>query len=411
MSFPVKVVDIGASSVAERLRAVVIALIAFLTLVDLFAAQAILPVLTEAYGVSPAAMSFAVNASTLGMAAGGLVVALFGARINRRFGIFASLGILAVPTLLLSLLPSLPVFTALRIAQGLCMAAAFALTLAYLGERTGERGSATDFAAYVTGNVASNLVGRLLSAGVADHFGLRANFLVLAALNLSGALLVYLTVHSMPGAMPGAMMPGAIRPASAAGWSGHFRNPPLMAGFAIGFCILFAFIGTFTFVNFVLVREPLSLGMMQVGLVYFVFLPSMLTTPLAGATASRVGVQPALWGGLIVALAGLPLLLLSSLPTVLLGMVMVAAGTFFAQAIATGFVNRAAEAARGSASGIYLASYFSGGLLGSVILGQVFDRVGWPGCVAGIGCALLIACALTFRLRAPAPRSSPASAA
>ena len=142
MSFPVKVVDIGASSVAERLRAVVIALIAFLTLVDLFAAQAILPVLTKAYGVSPAAMSFAVNASTLGMAAGGLVVALFGARINRRFGIFASLGILAVPTLLLSLLPSLPVFTALRIAQGLCMAAAFALTLAYLGERTGDRGSA-----------------------------------------------------------------------------------------------------------------------------------------------------------------------------------------------------------------------------------------------------------------------------
>jgi len=142
MSFPVKVVDIGASSVAERLRAVVIALIAFLTLVDLFAAQAILPVLTKAYGVSPAAMSFAVNASTLGMAAGGLVVALFGARINRRFGIFASLGILAVPTLLLALPPSLPVSTALRIAQGLCMAAAFALTLAYLGERTGDRGSA-----------------------------------------------------------------------------------------------------------------------------------------------------------------------------------------------------------------------------------------------------------------------------
>ena len=82
----------------------------------------------------------------------------------------------------------------------------------------------------------------------------------------------------------------------------------------------------------------------------------MLTTPLAGATASRVGDQPALWGGLIVALAGLPLLLLSSLPTVLFGMVMVAAGTFFAQAIATGFVNRAAEADRGSAIGIYLAS-------------------------------------------------------
>ncbi len=410
MSSPAQIVDVRASSVAERLRAVVIALIAFLTLVDLFAAQAILPVLTKAYGVSPAAMSFAVNASTLGMAAGGLAVALFGARINRRLGIFASLGVLAVPTLLLSLLPSLPVFTALRIAQGLCMAAAFALTLAYLGERSGERRSTTDFAAYVTGNVASNLVGRLLSAGVADHFGLTANFLVLAALNLAGALLVYLTVRTMPGAMPNEMMPSAIRSASAAGWMAHFRNPRLVAGFAIGFCILFAFIGTFTFVNFVLVREPLSLGMMQVGLVYFVFLPSILTTPLAGLAASRVGAQPALWGGLVAALAGLPLLALPSLPAVLLGMVMVAAGTFFAQAVATGFVSRADQAERGSASGIYLASYFSGGLVGSVILGQIFDRVGWPGCVVGIGCALVIACALTFGLRAPAPYSSPPSA-
>ena len=51
------------------LRATVIALIAFFTLVDLFATQAILPPLTRAYSVTPAAMGLAVNASTLGMAA------------------------------------------------------------------------------------------------------------------------------------------------------------------------------------------------------------------------------------------------------------------------------------------------------------------------------------------------------
>ena len=56
----------------------------------------------------------------------------------------------------------------------------------------------------------------------------------------------------------------------------------MRASFAIGFCILFAFIGTFTYVNFVLVREPLSLSRMALGFVYFVFLPSVLTTPLAG---------------------------------------------------------------------------------------------------------------------------------
>ena len=47
----------------------------------------------------------------------------------------------------------------------------------------------------------------------------------------------------------------------------------MRASFAIGFCILFAFIGTFTFVNFVLVQPPLGVGAMTLGFVYFVFVP------------------------------------------------------------------------------------------------------------------------------------------
>ena len=66
------------------LRTIVIGLMAFLTVVDLFATQAILPSLARAYSVSPAAMGFAVNACTIGMAVAGLAVALFSQRIDRR---------------------------------------------------------------------------------------------------------------------------------------------------------------------------------------------------------------------------------------------------------------------------------------------------------------------------------------
>src|SRR5262249_57438075 len=96
------------------------------------------------------------------------------------------------------------------------------------------------------------------------------------------------------------------------------------------------------------------------------------------------GTRPTLWVALAVAAIGLPLLLLPSLLAVLTGMVLVGIGTFFAQATATGFVGRAARADRGAASGIYLASYFFGGLVGSAVLGQLFDRFGWAACVGGI---------------------------
>jgi predicted MFS family arabinose efflux permease len=380
-----------------RYRNLLFGLIGFLTLVDLFATQAILPSLAAAYDVMPAVMGTAVNASTMGMAISGLVVALISRRLNRRNGIWVSLTLLAIPTILLASMPSLGLFTALRIVQGVFMAAAFTLTMAYLAEQCGAEDTAGALAAYITGVVASNLVGRLISAAVADSFGLSVNFYTFALLNLAGAALVFVSLAKTTPMM--ATGPAARSPF--ASWRAHFANPPLRATFGIGFIILFAFIGTFTYVNFVLAREPLALSPMTLGLVYFVFLPSMITTPLAGKVAAKFGARPTLWCALLVALIGLPLLLLPSVSAVLSGLSLIGVGTFFAQATATGFVSRAATTDRGAASGLYLASYYLGGLIGSALLGLLFDRWGWTACVAGIGVSLLLAAWLASALRMP----------
>lgn len=184
------------SYAGDLVRNLVIGLMAFLTVVDLFATQAILPSLAQAYGVSAATISFAVNATTLGMALGGLGVALLGRRIDRRRGVVVSLLLLAIPTALLGTLPDLMTFAALRVLQGICMAAAFTLTLAYLGEACSASAAAGAFAAYVTGNVASNLVGRLVAAALVDHLGLVSNFIAFALLNLAGAGLAVLVLRA-----------------------------------------------------------------------------------------------------------------------------------------------------------------------------------------------------------------------
>jgi MFS transporter, YNFM family, putative membrane transport protein len=84
----------------------------------------------------------------------------------------------------------------------------------------------------------------------------------------------------------------------------------------------------------------------------------------------RFGTRATFWGALAVAGLGLPLMLSSNLAAVLAGMVLVVV----AQATATGFVGRAAMSDRGSASGLYLAFYFFGGLMGAA--GRLFDRFG-----------------------------------
>jgi predicted MFS family arabinose efflux permease len=377
-------------------RAAIIGIIGFLTLVDLFATQAVLPSLAMLYGVTPAAIGSAVNATTIGMAASCLGVALVSRRIPRRLGIWVSLALLAIPTSLLATAPDLLTFTALRVLQGVFMAAAFTLTMAYLAEHCSMEQTATALAAYITGVVASNLVGRLVAASVAELFGLATSFYVFAALNLMGAGLVLANLRriSSLGAPPGR------RQSPLASWGEHLRNPALRATFGIGFLILFAFIGIFTYVNFVLVGEPIAIDRMSLGLVYLVFLPAMITTPLAGRAAFRFGTRQSLWGGLLLALAGLPLLLLPSLGGVLTGMVLVGFGTFFAQAVGTGFVGRAARSDRAAASGLYLASYYLGGLAGAAAIGPLFDHYGWGMSVLAIAVSLALAGLLALKLKA-----------
>ncbi|MBY0448836.1 MAG: MFS transporter, partial [Hyphomonadaceae bacterium] len=375
---------------------VLIGVIAFLTVVDLFATQAILPALAAAYRVSPAAMGTAVNAAAIGMAIASLLAATLSGRVDRRNVITGSLVLLALPTALLSQAPNLAVFTALRVVQGALMATAFTLTLAHLGERCTLSASPAAFAAYVTGNVASNLFGRLLSASVVGYAGVEANFFVFAVLNLLGGALVWATLSRAP---PLAAHGAPFRP-----WESlarHWRDPRLRAACAIGFCILFAFLGVFTYVNFVLTRAPLDLPMAYIGVVYFVFAPSIVTTPLAGRLTKRIGPRGGLWFGLALAALGLPCLLASALPIFLAGMVLVAAGAFFAQAVATGFVSQVATVDRGAASGLYLAFYFAGGLAGSAMLGWAFERAGWTAVILGVGGALLAATCFTYTLPKP----------
>jgi MFS family permease len=177
--------------------------------------------------------------------------------------------------------------------------------------------------------------------------------------------------------------------------------------FAVGFGILFVFLGTFTYVNFALAARPFALGPMTLGYVYFVFLPSIFTTPLAGTVVECIGRRGGLFASLGVAGVGLFCLVAPSLPAVLVGLTLVGVGTFLAQAIATGIVGAAAQGERAAASGMYLASYYLGGLVGTAVLGPVFQTYGWAGCVLGIAAMLCACLGLTALLRPRKASSTP----
>ncbi|MEM7732433.1 MAG: MFS transporter [Pseudomonadota bacterium] len=381
-------------------RSTIVAVISFLTLIDLFGSQALLPQLVVAFEADPGVMGFAVNASTFGMALSGLTVAWFADRIDRKRGIWVSLALLSVPTFFLGVVDSVGMFLVLRILQGVFMAAAFTLTLTYLSEQCDVTAAGGAMAAYITGNVASNLFGRVLAVSTADWVGLAGSFWTFAALNLMGALLALALIGARDTDPP--MRRGS--PLKA--WKTHLSHSALRASFVMGFVILFSFVGVFTYVNFFL-TGPLGVAPEHLGLVYLVFVPALFTTPLAAKAVSHFGPQRVFQVAAAVVIAGLALTFIPVLWPVLAGLAVIGAGTFFMQAAATGFVGRTATTDRAAANGLYLTAYYTGGLIGAFLLGQVHQIIGWNGVAAVVLCTILAMIPLTRHLRDPGPEVLP----
>jgi predicted MFS family arabinose efflux permease len=76
---------------------------------------------------------------------------------------------------------------------------------------------------------------------------------------------------------------------------------------------------------------------------------------------------------------------------VLLGMALIGVSTFAAQAAATGYVSANVTSDRAQANGLYLTSYYLGGLVGALFLGQINAHFGWYATVLGVAASIIAA--------------------
>jgi len=71
---------------------------------------------------------------------------------------------------------------------------------------------------------------------------------------------------------------------------------------------------------------------------------------------------------------------------------------FTAQATAPAYVNAVARGAKGGANALYLAFYYVGATVGSVLPGYAWQALGWPGVVALCAGALLVGLLADWKL-------------
>jgi predicted MFS family arabinose efflux permease len=385
-------------------RRIAVGLAGYCAFINLYSPQAILPLLSQEYGAGAAEISTIMTAGTLAIALTAPFTGTVADVLGRKRVIVAAMLIVAVPTIMATLAPTLGALIFWRFVQGLVLPPIFAVTIAYIGDEWPAHEATAAAGVYTSGASLGGFSGRFVTGILSDLFGWREAFVVLALISVAGALAVAML---LPRERKFVRSEGLV--ASGKQMLRHFRNPQLLATYAVGFGVLFNFIATFTYISFRLAAAPYNMSPTALGAIFVVYLVGSAMAPLIGMAVGRFGRRHFMIGIIALWIVGIGLTLADPLWAILLGLTLCASCGLLCQAVSTGYVAITAQAGRSSAVGLYVTNFYIGGSFGAALGGIAWTLAGWPACVAMVAIMLVIMAIIVItswtRTTAPVPPS------
>ncbi|MBQ0996711.1 MFS transporter [Streptomyces sp. RK62] len=346
----------------------------------LYSTQALLPLISDEFGVAASQASWAVAAATGGLALFVLPMSALSERYGRRTVMTGSLAVAVAVGVAVPFAPNLTALVVLRAVQGAALAGLPASATAYLAEEVRPKALITAIGLFVAGNSVGGMSGRVITGWVAQEWGWRVAVGVIGALAVACAVAFRLLLpaprHFTPGSLRPRVLVRTVRD--------HLSDPLLRRLYAIGALFMTVFGGVYTVIGYRLTEAPFSLPQGIVGSIFLVYLVGTVSASTAGRLVNRLGRRGALYAGAATTAVGLLATLAGSLPLVLLGLVLITAGFFAGHAVASSAVSKTATHGRAQASALYQSAYYIGSSAGSTVGAVAFHAGGWGGTV-GVG--------------------------
>ncbi len=278
----------------------------------------------------------------------------------------------AVPLLALSQIPflfasSYIVLLGARFVQGLLIPAILTALMTFAAQNRGELQRA--MSVYIASTIVGGFAGRAVSGALASAFSWRAPFLfLLISLAIS---FVFLLRLPEPGALK-ILRPDPRRLLQL------LADSRLRVFYVVVFCFFFAFAALMNFLPFRLTALQGTTSELKIGLTYSGYLLGVVTALGSAAICRRLG------GELTTIRVGLAIYALALLGfltgniTVLFGLMFLFCGAMFlVHSTCSAYLNRIGGGDNGMVNGLYVASYYFGGMLGSFLPGLVYRQFGW----------------------------------
>ncbi|WP_405678854.1 MFS transporter [Streptomyces sp. NBC_00868] len=348
----------------------------------LYSTQALLPAISDGFGVTAGQASWTVSAATGALALFVLPLSALSERFGRTRMMTWSMAVAVGVGLLVPFAPSLDWLVALRAVQGAAIAGIPASAMAYLAEEVKPKALVGAIGLFVAGNSIGGMSGRMVTGWAAQLGGWRVGLLAVGLMALACAAAFLVLLPRARFFRPASLNPRAVGRTVA----GHLRDPLLLRLYGIGALFMTVFGAVYTVIGYRLVDEPFSLGQGVIGSIFLIYLVGTVSSAAAGQLVARTGRRGALYLAVTTTALGLLLSLSDSLAAVLTGLVLITAGFFAGHAVASAAVSRTAKSGRAQASALYQSAYYLGSSAGGTLGALAYHSAGWA---ATVGIALL----------------------
>ncbi len=354
-------------------RRIAIAFAAAGAFLHLYAPQAVLPLMAREFDVGAADASMVITAGTLAVAATAPFTGAMSDVLGRKRVIVTAMVLLLVPATMAALAPTLQQLIFWRFMHGLLLPPIFAVTVAYIGDEWPPSEANGVFGIYASASAIGGFFGRFIPGMLTDYVGWRGGFLALA-----GCTAICLVVVALLLPHERHFVRATTFAASGRQMLAHLRNPKLLATFAVGFGVLFNFLGTFTYISFHLAAPPFNRSPAFLGSIFFVYLIGSAVALWTGRAIARFGRRTLVLGVLGLWAIGLLVTLVPSIAAIIAGLVICSTCGILIQASSTGFVAITAKTGTSAAVGLYVTSFYVGGTFGGYLPGLAYEAGGWP---------------------------------
>lgn len=334
----------------------------------LYATQPIQPVFMTYFGVDKSTSALVTTVTMLPLAIApiiyGYILESFSSKTLLRFSVF----ILAVLQLGIYFVSSFKVLLIIRFFVGAVLPAILTSLMTYISNASVKENVQKYMAIYISSTIVGGFAGRFFSGLIASLFSWRISFLILS-ISLAAAFFVVGHLREEKLSLSKFRLDAVIE---------VLRIKRFFGVYLMVFSMFFMFAAVLNFIPYRIQELDSSSSVFRIGMMYTgyimglaVSLNSMKFIKFFGSELKTI----------IFGLSSFGLFLFifqyKSLLVLFIGMFLFCGAMFLSHSVASGYLNKLAYNRKGITNGLYVAFYYSGGTLGSVIPGYIYANAGW----------------------------------